>query len=299
MNDLGTGGLAGDYLKRVRESADYIGERIYGSGDAADAERASVAVVLGSGLGAFADHMIDGPGRMTGSKVIEYKDIPHFPRSTAPGHKGRLIYGAAEPGGKKILCMQGRFHLYEGYTMREATWHIRVFKELGISRLILTNASGGMEPEWNVGDLMLILDHINYMFQNPLTGPNVREYGPRFPDMTSVYDPSLLDAARRAASELSVTLREGVYVGFCGPSYETPAEIRMFRKLGASAVGMSTVPEAIVANHCGIKTCGISCITNYAAGILDQPLTEAEVIETAGRTGPVFEMLIKKIIASI
>ena len=179
--------------------------------------------------------------------------------------------------------------------MLEATWHIRVLKELGVSRLILTNASGGMERDWNVGDLMLITDHINYMFQNPLTGVNLHEYGPRFPDMTHVYDFGLLNIARRAASELSISLREGVYVGFCGPSYETPAEIRMFRSLGASAVGMSTVPEAIVANHCGILTCGISCVTNYAAGILDQPLTEAEVIETAARAGPVFERLIRRI----
>jgi purine-nucleoside phosphorylase len=195
--------------------------------------------------------------------------------------------------------MQGRFHLYEGYTMREATWHVRVFKELGVSNLILTNASGGLERLWNVGELMLILDHINYMFQNPLTGPNLAEYGPRFPDMTRAYDPRLHEVARGAAASLGIRLREGVYVGFCGPSYETPAEIKMFRMLGASAVGMSTVPEAIVASHCGISTCGISCITNFAAGILDQPLTEAEVIETASRTAPVFEMLIKRIVVNI
>jgi len=248
---------------------------------------AATAVVLGSGLGGFADSLYD-------AVIIPYEDIPHFPRSTAPGHLGRLVYGAASPGGPRILCMQGRFHLYEGYTMLEATWHVRVFKELGVSRLILTNASGGLERDWNVGDLMLILDHINYMFQNPLTGPNFQEYGPRFPDMTHVYSPRLLDAVRGAAAALSIRLREGVYVGFCGPSYETPAEIRMFRTLGASAVGMSTIPEAIVANHCGLMTCGISCITNYAAGILDQPLTEAEVITTAGRTAPVFENLLRR-----
>ena len=255
----------------------------------ADSRNLKIALVLGSGLGGFADSLYD-------AVAIPYEDIPHFPRSTAPGHKGRLICGAVSPGGERFLCMQGRFHLYEGYTMLETTWHIRVFKELGISRLILTNASGGLERDWNVGDLMLICDHINYMFQNPLTGPNFQEYGPRFPDMTFAYNPRMLDIVRTAASELSIPLREGVYVGFCGPSYETPAEIRMFRNLGASAVGMSTVPEAIVANHCGIKTCGISCITNYAAGILDQPLTEAEVIETAARTGPIFEKLLRRTI---
>jgi len=253
---------------------------------AAAAPRFETAVVLGSGLGGFADSLCD-------AAAIPYADIPHFPRSTAPGHKGRLVAGAASPGGKKALCLQGRFHLYEGYSMREVTWYIRVLKELGVSRLILTNASGGMNPDWNVGDLMLILDHINYMGQNPLTGPNLDEYGPRFPDMTRVYDPEMRAIVRKAASALPLGLREGVYVAFGGPSYETPAEIRMFRSLGADAVGMSTVPEAIAANHCGIKVCGISCITNFAAGILDQPLTEAEVIETAGRTGPVFAKLIR------
>ena len=279
-------------VKRVRESAAYIRGRLGENESDAPAPLADVAVVLGSGLGGFAENLRD-------AAMIPYVDIPHFPRSTAPGHKGRLVYGAASPGGKKILCMQGRFHLYEGYSMREATWHIRVFKELGVSRLILTNASGGMERGWDVGDLMLITDHINYTFQNPLTGPNIYEYGPRFPDMSHVYDPPMLDAVRGAAAAISVPLREGVYVGFCGPSYETPAEIKMFKTLGASAVGMSTVPEAIIANHCGIKTCGISCITNYAAGVIDQPLTEAEVIDTAGKTAPVFEKLIQKTVELI
>ena len=282
MNNFSINRNTDEIVGRIRESAAYIRERLSGLSPA-------IAVVLGSGLGGFADSLHD-------AIAIPYADIPHFPRSTAPGHKGRLICGAISPGGARILCMQGRFHLYEGYTMLEVTWHIRVFKELGVTRLILTNASGGLERDWDVGDLMLITDHINYMFQNPLTGPNMQEYGPRFPDMTYAYNPEMKEMARRAAAELSIPLREGVYVGFCGPSYETPAEIRMFRALGAGAVGMSTVPEAIVANHCGIKTCGISCITNFAAGILDQPLTEAEVIETAGRKGPIFEQLIRQII---
>jgi len=307
-------------ITRIKESASFIRQHL----GCINSPIASTAVVLGSGLGGFADRLLAppdtapflgrgwsaGPGvaiplkaaptpaapTPTPALAIPYADIPHFPRPTAPGHRGRLVYGAVSPGGKPILCMQGRFHLYEGYLMREATWHIRVFKELGVSRLILTNACGGMERDWSVGDLMLITDHINYMFQNPLTGPNLQEYGPRFPDMSNVYHPEMLDAARRAAKELSIPLREGVYVGFCGPSYETPAEIRMFRALGASAVGMSTVPEAIVANHCGIMVCGVSCITNYAAGVTDQPLTEAEVIDTAGQTAPVFEKLISRIV---
>jgi purine-nucleoside phosphorylase len=296
---------AADTVVRIRESAEYIRERFkwIASADAAPdppkcadkaigerrSGRSTVAVVLGSGLGGFAD-------RLHGAEAIPYGDIPHFPRSTAPGHKGRLVSGAVSPGGKRVICMQGRFHLYEGYSIGEVTRHIRVLRELGATRLILTNACGGMEADWSVGDLMLITDHINYMSQNPLTGPNLPEYGPRFPDMSRVYNPVMNDVARRAARELSIELREGVYVGFCGPSYETPAEIRMFRALGASAVGMSTVPEAIVANHCGIMTCGISCVTNYAAGTLDQPLTESEVIETAGRSGPVFERLIGRMI---
>ena len=287
-------------VARIRESAGFISKTIaaaYSAGisktaAAADSAVADIAVVLGSGLGGFAD-------RLFNTTIIPYRDIPHFPQSTAPGHAGRLVLGAVSPGGKRILCMQGRFHLYEGYSMHEVTRHIRVFKELGVSRLILTNACGGMNPVWKVGDLMLILDHINYTGQNPLTGRNLDAYGPRFPDMTHAYDPAMLDVARHAAAGLPIPLREGVYAGFCGPSYETPAEIRMFRALGASAVGMSTVPEAIVASHCGIKTCGISCITNYAAGILDQPLTEAEVIETAARTGPVFEELLRRIIAGL
>ena len=291
---------ADDAVIRIRESAVYIRNHLRtpaSTGAASSASTAStpdfsIAVVLGSGLGGFADNLYD-------ATAIPYADIPHFPRSTAPGHKGRLIYGAIAPGGPRILCMQGRFHLYEGYSMSEATWHIRVFKELGVSSLILTNAAGGLERGWNVGDFMLITDHINYMFQNPLTGPNLREYGPRFPDMTYAYNPEMLNIARKAAAGLHILLREGIYVGFCGPSYETPAEIRMFRALGASAVGMSTVPETIVANHCGIKTCAISCITNFAAGILDQPLTEKEVIETADAKAPIFENLLRNMIAQI
>ena len=291
MAELFNDGQTKETIKRIRESAAYIRARLIELSSGAVPEFLA-AVVLGSGLGGFAESL-------HGSTVIPYEDIPHFPRSTAPGHKGRLVYGAVSPGSARVLCMQGRFHLYEGYSMLEATWHIRVFKELGVSRLILTNAAGGMERDWDVGDLMLISDHINYMFQNPLTGPNMQEFGPRFPDMTYAYNPGLREIARKVAAEQSIPLREGVYAGFCGPSYETPAEIRMFRALGASAVGMSTVPEAIVANHCGILTCGISCITNFAAGILDQPLTEAEVIETAGRKGPVFEQLIRRMLEMI
>jgi purine-nucleoside phosphorylase len=257
-----------------------------GRAEGAAGDIPDIAVVLGSGLGGFA-------GRLADAATIPYADIPRFARSTAPGHKGNLIVGKIA-GGPRVICMQGRFHMYEGYAAPEATRHVRVLRELGVSRLILTNASGGLNPAWSAGDLMLIEDHINFTGQNPLTGPNFSEYGPRFPDMSFAYDPGLRETVRRAAGSLSIPLREGVYVGFLGPSFETPAEIRMFQALGASAVGMSTVPEAIVANHCGMKVCGISCVTNLAAGILAQPLTSEEVLESAAKAGPLFEALLEE-----
>ncbi|MCL1805657.1 MAG: purine-nucleoside phosphorylase [Clostridiales bacterium] len=249
-----------------------------------------IAIVLGSGLGAFGDK-IEAPC------IIPYGDIPHFAVSTAPGHHGRLIIGKLN--GKAILCMQGRFHYYEGYAMGQVTYPVRMMKALGIETLILTNASGGLNPSFSAGDLMLITDHINHMGVNPLIGPNEDSFGPRFPDMTMAYSRELKQAARDAAKRLAIDLREGVYVAFTGPSYETPAEIRMFQQLGADAVGMSTVPEAIVASHSGMRLLAISCVTNLAAGILDVPLSGEEVVEAANQAGAKFTALLAEIIGSI
>ena len=249
--------------------------------------RPLIAIVLGSGLGGFAQELSD-------AVEIPYEQIPHFMKPTAPGHKGRLIIGKV--AGTEILCMQGRFHLYEGYSMQEATYHIRVMKELGIEKILLTNASGGVDRSFRPGDLMMITDHINFTGNNPLIGPNLNEYGVRFPDMTYAYHPELQHKIRLAAERVDVAIKEGVYAGVLGPSFETPAEIRMFQTMGAGAVGMSTVPEVIVANHCGIMAAGISCITNCAAGIFDQPLTEEEVFEIADLTAPRFVRLLTEIV---
>jgi purine-nucleoside phosphorylase len=229
--------------------------------------------------------------------VIPYGDIPHFVESTAPDHKGRLVMGRL--GGKTVFCMQGRFHYYEGYSMTELTYPVRVMNRLGIKTLILTNACGGLKREFSPGDLLLITDHINFMGMNPLIGPNEEGFGSRFPDMSTVYTPGLADCARNAARDLGIPLREGVYLGYSGPSFETPAEIRLFQSFGASVVGMSTVPEALVARHCGMKILALSCITNLAAGILDQPITSEEVTEAAGKAGEKFGRLLEEILRRI
>ena len=249
-----------------------------------------IGVVLGSGLGAFGEMLEE-------ACIIPYSEVPHFAASTAPGHKGRLIIG--KMAGKTLLCMQGRFHYYEGYTLQQVTYPVRVMKALGIETLILTNSSGGLDPDFQAGELMLITDHINNMGVNPLIGPNEDDFGARFPDMTMAYSKELKQIARDAAKARGVNLREGVYVAFTGPSYETPAEIRMWQKLGASAVGMSTVPEAIVASHCKLRLLAMSCVTNLAAGILDVPLTGEEVIEVANLAGEKFTGLLAEIVARI
>lgn len=266
----------------AKESAEYISGRI---GDKPD-----VAVVLGSGLGAFASQLED-------SVTVSYSDIPHFPVSTAPGHKGQLVCGML--GGKKVLCMQGRFHYFEGYSMPQVTYYVRVFKLLGVPALIITNAAGAINKDFRPGDFMLITDHINYMGCNPLIGANDDRFGERFVDMSYAYDINLRGIIKRAAENLEIQLREGVYVGYMGPSYETPSEIRMFSQFGGSAVGMSTVPEVIEANHCGIPVAGISCITNMAAGILDQRLSGDEVIETGNRMQARFIALLKETILTM
>jgi purine-nucleoside phosphorylase len=243
----------------------------------AEGRRPRVAAVLGSGLGRVAD-AIENPIE------IPYKTIPHFVRSTVEGHAGSLIIGSL--GGVELVAMKGRFHLYEGYSMDEVTLPIRVFSLLGAGCLILTNAAGGISKQLKPGSLMLLADHINLMGDNPLVGANDERFGPRFPDMTEVYSREYRDLAHAAAGEMDLALAEGVYAGVKGPTYETPAEIRMMRDLGADAIGMSTVPEAIVARHAGMRILAVSCITNNAAGLADGEINHDQVIrigEMAGR----------------
>lgn len=248
------------------------------------------AIILGSGLGLLGDRMKD-------CVELNYKDIPGFPVSTAPGHKGRLLAGTLN--GKPLLAMQGRFHYYEGYDMKTVVYPIRIFSLLGIKNLIVTNAAGGVNMDFTPGDLMLITDHIKFGHDHPLIGANEKDFGERFTDMSNAYNKDLRVVARSAAKKQDVDLKEGVYMFFTGPTYETPAEIHMARALGADAVGMSTVPEVITAAHCGLNVIGISCITNMAAGILDQPITEEEVIEIGKLTSEKFASLIGEIIANI
>lgn len=247
-------------------------------------------LVLGSGLGVLADEIEN-------QTIIPFKDIPHFPESTVEGHKGQLVIGTLE--GKSVLAMQGRFHYYEGYTMQQVTFPIRVMKQLGIESIIVTNAAGGINKEFNPGDLMIITDHINNMGTNPLIGPNNNELGVRFPDMSKVYDTEYINHAKACADSLNLNVQTGIYVGNTGPVYETPAEVNMLRILGADAVGMSTVPEVTVASHAGIRVLGISCISNMAAGILNQPLSHEEVIETTEKVKDDFLKFIKKIIHTL
>ncbi len=232
-------------------------------------------VILGSGLGVFAD-------TLKNKCVIPYSDIPHFPQSTVEGHGGNLVLGETEEG-MSIACMQGRFHYYEGYDMADITYPVRVLKQLGARFLIVTNAAGGVNASFRPGTLMLITDHINLMGRNPLIGKHHEEYGPRFVDMSTAYSKDLQDLAHDAAEANHIDLEYGIYAAVSGPSYETPAEIRMLKTLGADAVGMSTVPEVIVANQSGMQVLGISCITNFAAGISSAPLNHEEVMETANR----------------
>lgn len=264
----------------IQEAASFIRSRIR--------EVPRTALVLGSGLGSLADELQD-------PIVIPYGEIPHFPAATAPGHAGRLLAGRLE--GTPVLMMQGRFHRYEGHEPSRIVFPVRVLKCLGVARLLLTNASGGVQPRFQPGDFMLMTDHLNLSGCNPLVGPSDEAIGPRFFDLSRAYDPALCALARRAAGELGIQLHEGVYAWFSGPSFETPAEIRMARILGADAVGMSTVPEVIAAVHCGVSVLGISCITNLAAGILDQPVTAEEVFETSRRRGPMFSALMRRIVA--
>lgn len=250
----------------------------------------TVGLILGSGLGVLADE-IDNPVK------LKYETIPGFPVSTVEGHAGQLVIG--ELKGVTVLAMQGRFHYYEGYPLDQVTLPVRVMKALGIDTVIVTNAAGGVNRNFTPGELMLITDHINNAGANPLIGPNDDSFGVRFPDMSTAYTPALQQLVKEVASSLNIGLKEGVYVWNSGPSYETPAEIRMLEKIGADAVGMSTVPEVIVARHANMKVIGISCITNMAAGILDQPLSHEEVMETSEKAREDFLNLVKGIVEKL
>jgi len=259
-----------------QESADAIRARI--GGFAPD-----IAMVLGSGLGFLGD-IVEDP------IAVSYHDIPHFQVSTAPGHKGQLVFGTLS--GKKVAVMQGRMHHYEGYSFEDVAYAVRVLRLLGCSRLVVTNAAGCANANWHAGEIMLITDHIKFFLESPLRGENLPEFGTRFPDMSHVYTPALQEIARQSAGELGITLREGVYCYFPGPQFETPAEVRAARVLGADACGMSTAPEAIAAAHAGMEILGFTLLSNMAAGILDQPLSGEEVNEMAESCKKPFSQLI-------
>ena len=263
-------------FSQYQESADYIISRL--SGFVPD-----IVMVLGSGLGFLGD-MVEAP------VSIPYGDIPHFKVSTAPGHAGQLVCGTL--AGKKVAVMPGRLHHYEGYSFEEVSYAVRVLKLLGCDTLIVTNAAGCLNRDWDVGDIMLITDHVKFFLESPLRGENLPQFGTRFPDMSKVYTPALGEVARKSAKELGLPLREGVYCYFPGPQFETPAEIRAFRMLGADAIGMSTVPEAITARHAGMDILGFTLLSNMAAGILDQPLSGEEVNATAEASKEKFSKLV-------
>jgi purine-nucleoside phosphorylase len=252
--------------------------------------RPKIALVLGSGLGVFAEEFAE-------AVRIPYGKIPHFPQSTAIGHAGQLVIGKVE--GVDVAAMQGRVHLYEGYSAQDVTFPVRVLARMGVQAIILTNAAGGIKKEFTQGRLVVISDHINLQGANPLIGPNDERFGARFPDMSKAYDQKFRQLALAEGRRLGIALGEGVYAALAGPSYETPAEIRYLRTIGADLVGMSTVPEVIAARHSGIRVLGISCVTNAAAGILDQPLDHSEVLATAERVKGQFISLLRAVIPDI
>ena len=252
--------------------------------------RPKIALVLGSGLGAFADEFAQ-------ATRIPYSKIPHYPRSTAIGHAGQLVIGTVE--GVEVAGMQGRVHLYEGYSAKELAFPIRVFARMGVKAIILTNAAGGVKREFIEGRLVVISDHINLLCVNPLAGPNEDKFGARFPDMTAAYDKRFRELTLAEGRLLGINLGEGVYAAVAGPSYETPAEVRYLRSIGADLVGMSTVPEVIAARHSGLRVLGISCVTNAAAGVLDQPLDHKDVLETAERMKGEFTGLLLAVIPEL
>ena len=262
---------------QYRESADALAEKLGGF-------RPRTLLILGSGLGDLGNE-VENP------VFVPYEQVPYMKHSTAPGHAGRFVFGRL--AGQDVAVMQGRLHAYEGWSFADAAYPVRVLRLLGAENLFVTNAAGAVNDAFDVGDIMLITDHIKLFAGSPLTGPNVEEFGPRFADMSHVYTPALQTAARQAAKELDIRLQEGVYMYFPGPQFETPAEIRAARVLGADAVGMSTVPEAIAAAHCGMNVLGFTLCTNMAAGVLDQPLSGEEVIEAGKAAAPRFAALVK------
>ena len=261
---------------QYQESADFLRTKL-------GAFVPKVAMVLGSGLGYLGDE-VENP------IVVPYGEIPHFKHSTAPGHKGQLVFGTLV--GKPVAVMQGRMHHYEGYSYEEVSYAVRVLHLLGCDTLFVTNAAGGVNWNFQAGDLMLITDQIKIFMESPLRGENLPEFGPRFPDSSYLYTPALRDLARKQARKLDINLKEGVYMYFPGPQYETPAEVRMARILGADAVGMSTAPEVITAGHCGMQVLGFTLVSNMAAGVLPQPLSEEEVLEAAAAAREKFSSLL-------
>ena len=262
-------------MEQIQIAAAHIKGRIGGE--------PQIGIILGSGLGPLVN-VLEQPVE------IDYGEIPGFPQTTVEGHAGKLVYGNL--AGKQVLVMKGRFHLYEGYDVSQVVFHIRIFSLLGIKNLLVTNAAGGINIGYTAGDLMLITDHISFFAPSPLKGSNLDEFGIRFPDMSNAYDRDLINIAKETANKEGISLKQGIYAFAQGPMFETPAEIRALRVLGADAVGMSTVPEVIVARHCGMKVLGISCITNMAAGVLEETLNHTEVIETADRAGKSFRKLV-------
>lgn len=269
-------------IKEIKKASEFIKEKIK--------DIPEILVILGSGLSNLAEDLEN--------KIeIPYDNIPNFPVSTVEGHKGQFVFGSIS--NKKVVMMQGRFHYYEGYSMDKVTFPIRVMAYLGVKKLIVTNAAGGVNTSFKPGDLMIIKDHINMLGLNPLIGKNLEEFGPRFPDMTNAYSKDYIEIARKVSKDISIDLVEGNYIMTTGPTYETPSEVKMLRILGADATGMSTIPEVIVANHSNMKVLGISCITNMAAGILNNPLNHEEVMETSERVHEKFKRLIKNLIIEI
>lgn len=266
----------------IEETLDYINEYT-------DNFEPEIGIVLGSGLGDLADKYCD--------IAIPYSNIPHFAKSTVQGHKGQLVF--ADINGRKVVMMQGRNHFYEGHSMSDVTYPIKVMKKLGVKTLILTNAAGAVNKSFRPADLMVITDHINFMGTNPLIGRNDENFGVRFPDMSEVYNKNLIKIVDAAGRLLKLDLKHGVYMATTGPSYETPAEIKMARFMGADAIGMSTVPEAIVANYCGIEVIGISCISNYATGVSTKKLSHEEVIETTDKVKAKFKELVLLLLKNI
>ena len=265
-------------LERIQETADFLKSKMH--------THPETAIILGTGLGSLANEITD-------KYEIGYETIPNFPISTVEGHSGKLIFGKL--GNKDIMAMQGRFHFYEGYSMKEVTFPIRVMRELGIKTLFVSNAAGGMNPSFEIGDLMIITDHINFFPEHPLRGKNI-SYGPRFPDMSEAYNKALIRKADEIANEKGIKVQHGIYIGTQGPTYETPAEYKMFRILGADAVGMSTVPEVIVANHCGIQVFGISVITDLGVEGKIVEVTHEDVQKAADAAQPLMTTIMRELI---